>query len=240
MLHREGVDRLVGAAVHLVARLGGPGVGLGVAVQVQQAQPQRAAVDRPLADGADHVAARPLQQHGGPGHVDRHDLDLVRHRRTLGRARPGPQADLPSAPHPGPVVEVLVVAGAEVAGGSVPGMAGPRPQRGAPRRRRSPATAMRAAGWNRHPAGGERAGQLALEPVRRVRPSGPGTGTADSSAIVYGCSGGANSVSRVGQLDDAPEVHHRHPVAQVLDDAQVVGHEQQRPARGDAGGRAAG
>ena len=62
--------------------------------------------------------------------------------------------------------------------------------------------------------------------IRWRRSSGSGTGMADISASVYGCSGWRNSVAPVGQLGDPAQVHHRDPVADVLDDAHVVGDEQ--------------
>ena len=64
--------------------------------------------------------------------------------------------------------------------------------------------------------------------IRRRRDSttGSGIGTADSSATVYGWSGVEVEVARAGDLDDPPEVHHGDPVADVADDAQVVGDEQ--------------
>ena len=62
---------------------------------------------------------------------------------------------------------------------------------------------------------------------RRLRSApGPGTGTADSRARVYGWPGAAYRIVRRADLDDLAEVHHRHPVADVLDDRQVVGDEQ--------------
>ena len=41
-------------------------------------------------------------------------------------------------------------------------------------------------------------------------------------------------------LDDLAEVHHRHAVADVLDDGQVVGDEQVRQAELVLAGRSAG
>ena len=58
------------------------------------------------------------------------------------------------------------------------------------------------------------------------RSVGSGTGMADMSACVYGCSCVPEQVAPVGQLGDPAEVHHRDPVADVLDDAHVVGDEQ--------------
>ena len=45
---------------------------------------------------------------------------------------------------------------------------------------------------------------------------------------MYGCSGEPEDLIARAQLDDAPEVHHRHPIAEVLDHGEVVGHEEQR------------
>ena len=83
--------------------------------------------------------------------------------------------------------------------------------------------------WNRQPDGGLTGdGTSPLRMIRRRRDSmtGSGIGTADSSATVYGWSGRALSSRDGGQLDHSPEVHDRDPVADVADDAQVVGDEQ--------------
>ena len=57
--------------------------------------------------------------------------------------------------------------------------------------------------------------------------AGSGSGTADSSAWVYGCDGAlVDSSSRVADLDDLAQVHHRDPVGDVPDHRQVVGDEQ--------------
>ena len=47
-------------------------------------------------------------------------------------------------------------------------------------------------------------------------------GTADSSASVYGWFGPSNRVSDSADLLDPAEVHHRDPVGEVADDAEVV------------------
>ena len=84
------------------------------------------------------------------------------------------------------------------------------------------------------PAAGRRAGrrrQVALQhDAARGWPRWPGRAPAPPTAAPS-CTGAAarsNTSSRSAQLDDPPEVHHRHPVAQVLDHAQVVGDEHQR------------
>ena len=56
--------------------------------------------------------------------------------------------------------------------------------------------------------------------------AGSATGTAESSASVYGCCGAAKSASVVAELHDLAEIHHRHPVADMLDDAQIVRDEE--------------
>ena len=56
--------------------------------------------------------------------------------------------------------------------------------------------------------------------------TGSGIGTAESSALVYGCSGLLVELVAVGQLDDLAQVHHRHAVADVAHHRQVVGDEQ--------------
>ena len=66
-----------------------------------------------------------------------------------------------------------------------------------------------------------------MRPRRRV---GSGTGTADSSALVYGCFGFLIQLLRRGHFDDLAEVHHRDVVADVLDHGEVVGDEQERDA----------
>ena len=81
-------------------------------------------------------------------------------------------------------------------------------------------------GWKRQPVGGLTGdGTSPLRITRWRRSVGSGTGMADMSAWVYGCSRLAEELAPVGQLGDPAEVHHRHPVADVLDDAHVVGDE---------------
>ena len=62
-----------------------------------------------------------------------------------------------------------------------------------------------------------------------LRP-GTGSGIAESSAIVYGCSGRAKSSSDGRDLDDLAEVHHGDAVGDVADDREVVGDEEVREA----------
>ena len=57
---------------------------------------------------------------------------------------------------------------------------------------------------------------------------GSATGTADSSAPVYGCFGVAVERVALGHLDDLAQVHHGDPVGHVLHDRQVVRDEQVR------------
>ena len=87
--------------------------------------------------------------------------------------------------------------------------------------------------WKRQPDGGLIG--LGTSPSRIIRrrlrsTAGSGIGTADSSAIVYGCSGRSYSASRVRDLDDLAQVHHRDPVGDVADHRQVVGDEEVRQA----------
>ena len=64
-------------------------------------------------------------------------------------------------------------------------------------------------------------------PWRRVRLSrGSGIGTAASSFFVYGSDGCSQTWSAVALLDDLALVHHRDPVRDVADDADVVGDEE--------------
>ena len=58
----------------------------------------------------------------------------------------------------------------------------------------------------------------------------PRSGTAESSAWVYGCCGRAVQRVAVTDLGDPTQVHHRHPVAEVPHHAQVVGDEDERDA----------
>ena len=76
--------------------------------------------------------------------------------------------------------------------------------------------------------------------TRLRRSSGSGIGIADISACVYGCCGCRNRSRAVGQLGDPAQVHDRDPVADVLDDAHVVGDEQVASARARAGATSAG
>ena len=55
---------------------------------------------------------------------------------------------------------------------------------------------------------------------------GSASGTADSSACVYGCDGRSYSSSDSADLDDLAEVHHRHPLADVAHHGEVVGDEE--------------
>ena len=56
--------------------------------------------------------------------------------------------------------------------------------------------------------------------------SGSATGTAESSACVYGMIGSRYRSRRGRELDDLAEIHHRHAVGDVLDDREVVRDEQ--------------
>ena len=62
--------------------------------------------------------------------------------------------------------------------------------------------------------------------MRSERRRGSGLGTADNRASVYGCFGDANSCSGRRGLHDPADIHHRDPLADVLDDAQVVRDEE--------------
>ena len=83
--------------------------------------------------------------------------------------------------------------------------------------------------WNRQPVGGF-AGD-GRSPVSRIRSrvsstTGSGTGTADISARVYGCSGCVVQVLGGRLLDQRAEVHHADPVGDVPDHREVVGDDQ--------------
>ena len=62
--------------MHLATVRGEPGVGLAVARQVEPGQADHGGFDRLLRDAADHVAARPAEQHRGLGHVDRDEAEF--------------------------------------------------------------------------------------------------------------------------------------------------------------------
>ena len=64
--------------------------------------------------------------------------------------------------------------------------------------------------------------------MRRRGASGSSTGIALSSALVYGMRGAREQRARVAHLHDPPAVHHRHAVADVLHEPQVVGDEEIR------------
>ena len=77
-------------------------------------------------------------------------------------------------------------------------------------------------------AGGRRVGRARRVALRRIcsrRParSGSGTGTADSSATVYGCIGRSYRSVRSASLDERAEVHDGDPVGDVAHHRQVVG-----------------
>ena len=91
-------------------------------------------------------------------------------------------------------------------------------------------TARGQRGWKRQPLGGLiRFGTSPCSTnASRWRPSrGFASGTADSSAPVYGCRGAAYR-SRARKLDELAQVHHRDAVGDVADDAQVVRDEDVR------------
>ena len=92
-------------------------------------------------------------------------------------------------------------------------------------------------GWKRQPVGGLTG--LGTSPFRMIRWSaaarGPGSGSPTSAPSVYGCSLVAEQLAPVGDFRDAAQVHHRDSVADVLDHAHVVGHEQVGQARARAG-----
>jgi hypothetical protein len=84
--------------------------------------------------------------------------------------------------------------------------------------------------WKRHAAGGFTG--LGSSPGSRIvsrfaSTSGSGIGTADSSEIVYGCSG-CRRAPRRRDLDDHAEVHDRDPIGDVANDGQVVRDEEVR------------
>ena len=79
--------------------------------------------------------------------------------------------------------------------------------------------------WNRQPDGGL-AGD-GRSPASRIRSrrsstSGSGTGTADISARVYGCSGSRVELVARRLLDQRAQVHHADRVGDVPDHGQVV------------------
>ena len=76
--------------------------------------------------------------------------------------------------------------------------------------------------WNTQPLGGFAGLGISPSSRIRVRSSLSTFGTADSSASVYGWFGPAEDRLRVADLHDPPEVHHRDPVGEVADDAEVV------------------
>ena len=102
----------------------------------------------------------------------------------------------------------------------------------APRWRRCPAPSSSGCGTGSPTAGSSGVG---TSPVSRIR-ARPGraavtSGTADSSARVYGCCGPLVDVGPVADLDDLAQVHHRDPLAEVPHHGQVVGDEHERQAQ---------
>ena len=91
----------------------------------------------------------------------------------------------------------------------------------------------RAAGPEPAPARrGQRRRQVARHQPARPRPGTVGVGHRDRRQQRRGVGVGGRGVEPVGRrhLADLAEVHHRHPVADVLDHRQVVGDEHQRQA----------
>ena len=81
-------------------------------------------------------------------------------------------------------------------------------------------------GWKRHPVGGLSGdGTSPVRITRRRRSRASGIGMADIRARVYGCCGLRKMASRSASSAMLPEVHDRDAIADVLDDAHVVGDE---------------
>ena len=76
--------------------------------------------------------------------------------------------------------------------------------------------------------------------VRAVRVRGRPRGSRRAAPRVYSCRGRRRSPGDRAGLDDPAAPHHRDPVAEVGDDAEVVGDEQDRHAALAPAGRAAG
>ena len=97
---------------------------------------------------------------------------------------------------------------------------------------------------NRQPDGGLIG--LGTSPSSRIRSRRPPmaacftSGTAESSAWVYGWCGVVVERLAVGDLDDLAEVHHRDLGAEVPDDREVVGDEQEGDVELASAGPAAG
>ncbi len=88
---------------------------------------------------------------------------------------------------------------------------------------------------NRQPDGG--LAGLGTSPWRMIRSRacsrcGSGSGTADSSACVYGWPGALVDLVAGARLDDLAEVHHRDAIGDVADHRQVVGDEDVGQAEG--------
>ena len=71
-------------------------------------------------------------------------------------------------------------------------------------------------------------GRRRWRPALRGRGPGSGTGIEASRASVYGWAGTPVHVALAPDLAQLAEVHHRDPVADALDDAEVVGDEHHR------------
>ena len=83
--------------------------------------------------------------------------------------------------------------------------------------------------WKRHPSAGSpgSAGRRWSRIGSRCRSTtGSGIGTAESSEIVYGCSGFVVELVRRRDLDDRAEIHDGDPVGDVPDDREVVRDEE--------------
>ena len=94
-------------------------------------------------------------------------------------------------------------------------------------------------GWKRQPGGGStRSGGA---PVDVVQARGPQRDRGAQQLAGVGVLGPGEDLPRVADLDDLAGVHHRHPVARLGDDAEVVGDQQQgrvgswRAGRGGSG-----
>ena len=83
--------------------------------------------------------------------------------------------------------------------------------------------------WKWQPGGGSMGLGGSPSRMRRSRLAlsfGSGIGTADSSAVEYGCNGCSVKICSTGTFDDLAQVHHRDPIRDVPDHAEVVRDEQ--------------
>jgi hypothetical protein len=118
--------------------------------------------------------------------------------------------------------------GAKIASDAGSGRRGRPSRRSGPRPRGRRPSPCRSAGRRRSPSGrsSTAGGRPGIASSARRPP--PSSGTQAMSRGCRDAPGASSTAPRRPFLDDPPGIHHRHPVAELRDDAEVMGDEQDR------------